>query len=113
VLFALTRRVMDREPQGAVFRSLRHPYLPLSLRDVRARLEEAVAQAGLSADRYDLLAAYAYYLMTVHGYTIPDLRDALGYCEPKNVRALLQTHLAWELNRKVDERGGPIPDLEE
>jgi len=110
VLYALTRRVMDREPKGPVFRSMRHPYLPLDYRDVKAIIDRALEIARLSGTtRRDLLAAYAYHLKTAHGFTDPDLRETLGYGEVKHVRFLLQAHESWELNRKADAAGGPIP----
>ena len=71
-------------------------------------LIEALSKAGLEASRRDLLAAYAYYLKTTHGYTVLDLREVLGFGEPKYVRFLLQTHDAWELNRKADALEGPM-----
>ena len=108
VLYAVTKRIMDRRPEGPVFRSLRHPYGPLGYREIKEILDGALSRIGLQATRRDLLAAYAYFLMKIYGYTIPDLREALGYSEVKHARLLLQTHLAWELNRKADERGGPV-----
>jgi len=108
VLYAVSERIMDRQPEGSVFRALRYPYLPLSYRDAKKIFDETLSRAELKATRQDLLAAYAYCLKTSYGYTIPDLREALGYSEVKHARLLLQTHDAWELNRKVDELGVPF-----
>jgi len=106
VLYAVTKRIMDRQPTGPVFRALRSPYEPLSYRSVKEIFDETVAKAGLQTTRRDLLAAYAHHLMKSHDYTILDLTKILGYADSHTVRLLLQTHLAWELNRKVDEDGG-------
>ncbi len=114
VLFALSKRVMDRQPSGAIFRSMRHPYAPLQYRDAKQIADDILARAGLRAvARSDLLAGYAYHLKTRYGFTHPDLREALGYSEVKHVRNLLLTHEAWELNKTIDSMGGPIPGLEE
>jgi integrase len=105
VLYALTKRIMDRQPTGRVFRALRSPYEPLSYRSVKEIYDEALTKTGLQANRRDLLAAYAHHLMTLQGYSIVDLAKILGYNDPHSVRQLLKTHLAWQLNRKVDEGG--------
>ncbi len=110
LLHAVTKRIMDRQPTGRVFRALRSPYEPLSYRSVKEIFDETVAKAGLQAGRRDLLAAYGHHLMKSHGCTILDLAKILGYADPHSVRLLLQTHLAWELNRKVDEDGGLFGD---
>jgi len=96
-------------PEGRIFRSFRRPYQPLRDWDVYAILNEALSRVGLQASRRDLLAAYAYYLKTTHGYTVLDLREILWYGEPKVVRFLLQTHEAWELNQKADGLQGQMP----
>lgn len=108
VLYAITKRVMDRRPEGPVFRSLRHPYGPLSYREIKEICDDALSRVGLTATRHDLLAAFAYFLMKTYDYTIPDLKEALGYSEVKHVRMLLETHHGWELNQKADKRGGPV-----
>jgi integrase len=108
LLYAVRKRTTDRQPNGRVFRSLRRPYRPLSAREIYVILNEALSRAGLQASRRDLLAAYAYYLKTTHGYTVLDLREILGFGEPKHVRFLLQTHDAWELNQKVDALQGLV-----
>jgi len=102
LLHAVWKRTTDRKPEGRVFRSLHRPYWPLSDREIYVILNEALSRAALQASRRDLLAAYAYYLKTTHGYTVLDLREILGFGEPKHVRFLLRTHDAWELNRKAD-----------
>ena len=108
LLYAIRKRTMDLQPEGRVFRSLRRPYGPLSDREMKVILEEALCKAGLQASRRDLLAAYAYHLKTAHGYTVLDLREILGYRDPNEVRLLLQTHEAWELNRKADALEGSV-----
>lgn len=111
VLYAIGKRVMDREPRGPVFRSLRHPYPELQYGDAKAVADDALALAGWTGiTRVDLLAGYAYHLKSTYGFTYPDLKELLGYGEVKQVRHLLQSHKNWELNRKVDDMGGPIPE---
>jgi integrase len=109
LLHAVRKRTMDRQPEGRIYRSLHRPYWPLSDREVYVILNEALSKAGLQASRRDLLAAYAYCLKTTHGYTVLDLREILGFGEPKVVRSLLRTHEAWRLNQKADALQGPMP----
>lgn len=112
LLHAITKRVMDRQPSGPVFRGLRHPYALLQYRDAKQIADDALALAGLnSATRRDLLAGFAFHLKVTHGFTHPDLRESLGYSEVQKVRNLLQSHEAWALNRTIDEMGGPVPGL--
>jgi hypothetical protein len=92
-----------------VFRTLRRPYLPLSYREIKEVLDEALRRAGITAVRQDLLAAYAHQLMSRYGFTFVDLRKSLGYSEVKHVRGLLADHLSWEADRKADRLGGPPP----
>jgi integrase len=109
LLHTVWKRTTDRQPEGRIFRSFRRPYQPLRDWDVYAILNEALSRVGLQASRRDLLAAYAYYLKTTHGYTVLDLREILWYSEPKVVRFLLQAHEAWELNQKADGLQSQMP----
>jgi len=112
-LYATTRRVMDREPAGPVFRSLRRPYLPLQYSDAKDILDDAIRRTGLpQLSRRDLLAAYAFDLQEAHGYTFADLKKSLGLGDVNVARELLGTHEAWRLNERVDAAGGPIPGWE-
>jgi len=108
LLYAVRKRTTDRQPEGRIFRCLRRPNAPLSYSEIYVILNEALSRAGLQTSRRDLLAAYAYYLKTTYGYTVLDLREILWYREPKEVRYLLQTHEAWELNRKADAVDGLV-----
>jgi hypothetical protein len=96
-----------------VFRGLRAPNDGLGSREIKAILDEAVSPISVHATRHDLLAGYAYYLSEAHGYTAPDLRHLLGYSEVKHVRQLLRAHGDWQLNRKIEGLGGPIPGWDE
>jgi integrase len=105
LLYAMTKRIMNRQPEGRVFRTLRGPYAPLGYRSLREILDEALAKRELRATRGDLLAAFADYLMAAHGCTVPDLATILGYKQAESVQGLLRSHRAWRLNRKADQSG--------
>jgi integrase len=110
LLYAMTKRIMNRQPEGRVFRALRGPYEPLGYRSAKEILDEALAKKELRATRGDLLAAFADYLMAAHGCTVPDLAVILGYKQAESVQRLLRTHRAWRLNRKADEGGNLFGD---
>lgn len=100
LLFAV-QHATDREPSGRVFRSLRPPYAPLSYEQGWRIVRTSLDGIRPGATRQDLLAAYAYYLKTIHQFTIPDLREILGYSQVIHAHSLLGTHIAWELRQKA------------
>lgn len=109
LLHAVVKRSQDRQPTGPVFRSLCQPYDRLTYRQIKDRVDAALASAGLRATRRDLLAAYCYHLKSTYGYQEPDLTVLLGYAEAKTIVSLLESYRAWEADRRADELGGPLP----
>ena len=89
------------EPAGHVFLTIRRPREQISESEGRKIMLEALNLSGIGATREDLLAAYAFHLRKRNGYTMPDLREALGYSEVKHVRGLLAGHVPHELRERA------------
>ena len=106
-LHRLTKRAIDRTPEGPVFRILRHPFTRWGDREARDVMYRAIARVGLrDVKLFDMRAALADHLVTMHSITEIELTDLFGYSVHEHARRLLKSHRAWRLNQMV---GTPEP----
>jgi integrase len=103
--YRMTEAALDHPPTGPVFRSVRAPFAPLSDREARRTLYDALARAGLKgADTTDLHAGFADFLERVVGIGELELTEIFAYSNHDITRRLLQRHHAYHLRQRA--RGG-------